>query len=117
MAEIELVDASVITAAPALNANDISGWRDELDHYFLSMQQFAQCEVDEIFMTLAGFSARASEIRSRLVRMQTRVSQSFRTQEIDPFLEECDRQFKLWSRVQAVREMDFKLSYGGGRTT
>lgn len=114
MAAFELEDATVIAAAPALNANDISGWRDELDHYYLQMQQFEQCEPDEIFMALAGFSARVSEIRTRLVRMQTRISQAFRTQEVDPFINECDRQFKLWSRVQAVREMDFKLS---GRTT
>jgi hypothetical protein len=114
MAELELTDGTVIRAAPALNAQDISGWRDEIDHYYLSMQQFEQCETDEIFMSLAGFSARASEVRTRLQRMQTRAATAFRTQEIDPFLEEVDRQFKLWSRVQAVREMDFKLS---GRTT
>src|SRR4051794_4926356 len=101
MAEIELQDATVLTPYVG-GAENVESWRDEIAHYYLSMQQFRECGIDEIFMSLAGMSARASEIRSRLVQMQTRSASSFRTQEIDYFISECDRQFKTWSRVQAT---------------
>lgn len=90
----------------------IDAWRAELDEFYASMQQFESYEVDEIFMRLAAFSARASEIRTNLVRMQSRASNALRTQEIDPFLTECDRQFKLWSRIQAVKTLDWEITRG-----
>lgn len=95
-------------------ANDIDGWRAELDQYFATMREFRMMEPDEIFVALSGFTSRASEIRSRLVRVESRSNQAFRTREIDPFLEECDRQFKLWSRVVSVQSIEAELS---GRTT
>lgn len=111
MAELELQDsASRLVAAAVMQPSDVTGWRAELDHYYISMQQFQQFEPDEIFMALAGFSARASEIRSHLVRQQSRASAAFRTQEIDPFLAEVDRQFKLWSRVVTVRGQDIEMT-------
>lgn len=95
-------------------AEDVSAWRNEFDSYYQQMHLFREMEIDEILMALSAFSARASEIRSQLVRVDTRLHTAFRTKEVDPFLEEVDRQFKLWSRVQSVRDMDFRLS--GGQT-
>src|SRR4051812_39893942 len=84
----------------------IDAVRHELDGYYGEMKDFAGCEPDEIFMKLAGWSARASEIRSQLVRQEGRRAQALRTREVEPFLDEIDRQFRLHSRVQAVREWD-----------
>lgn len=117
MPEFELVgdsyDPQKMFGLPIAPVNDVGGWRQELDAYYVRMRDFGTIETDEIFAELAAFSARASEIRGWLIRSQTRATNSFRTQEIDPFIAECDRQFKLWSRYQAVREMDFRLSGGG----
>lgn len=117
MPEFELVgdeyDPRKAFDLPIAPQNSVEGWRNEVDAYYVRMRDFGTIETDEIFAELAAFSARASEIRGWLVRSQTRASNSFRTQEIDPFISECDRQFKLWSRYQAVREMDFRLSGGG----
>lgn len=110
--ELELAGASPQQARyPAVTSGDaVMVWRDEIFGYFERMHRFASKEQDEVFMDLAAFSARASEIRMRLMQIQSRAAQGFRTGEVDPFLSECDRQFRLWSRVFAVKELDVRLS-------
>lgn len=90
----------------------ISGFREELDSYYQAMLLFNKMDPVEVFQTLSQFSARASEIRMGLMRVDNRKNTSFRTHEIDPFISECDRQFKLHSRIQAIKEMDARLSGG-----
>ena len=99
----------VLAAAPR---NGIAAWRNELDAYYETMRKFEGMDISHVFMSLAAMSARASEIRSLLVRDQGRSANGFRTQEIDPFLSETDRQFKVWSRVQAVTELELRLAGG-----
>lgn len=103
------MDEFVLADAPKTG---IAAWRSEIDGYFETMRKFEGMDISEVFMSLAAFSARASEIRTLLVRDQSRASNGFRTQEIDPFLNEVDRQFKLWSRVQAVTELELRLAGG-----
>lgn len=86
--------------------------RLELDEYYSEMLRFRDMEPDEIFMRLSAYSARASYIRSDIMRAQNRTLTAFRTGEIDPFLTECDRQFKVWSRVFAVTSLDWNLARG-----
>jgi hypothetical protein len=99
------------TALPR-EADLIRAWRAELDSYFARMRNFAALEPDEIFKELSAMSARASEVRGYLVRSQTRLSNTFRTQEIDFFLTEADRQFKLYSRITAIRTLDWEMARG-----
>jgi hypothetical protein len=91
-------------------ANDLAGLRAEVDAYYTAMRGFQDLSLEEVFIQLAGLSARASEIRTNLIRQDRRAFQAFRTGEIDPFLTEVDRQFKVWSRLQSVREMEFKMT-------
>lgn len=91
---------------------DVAMIRGELDAYFRSMQRFGDLEPDQILMVLSSYSARIGELRLQLIRRDTRRSNALRCKEIDPFIEECDRQFKIWSRIVAIREMDFRLSGG-----
>lgn len=90
----------------------VIGAQAELDGYYAQMREFSSVEVTEILMALAAFSARASEIRSVLVRNENRRAQTFRTKEIEPFLEEVDRQFKTWSRLISVRQQEWDISKG-----
>jgi hypothetical protein len=90
----------------------LTAWKTEINQYHRSLVEFSEVEPDEIFIQLAGISARASEIRKDLVRMGRRDSNSLRTQEIDPLITECDRQFKYWSRVVTVRGIDAQLAGG-----
>lgn len=88
---------------------ELKSWRAELDHFYEVMGQFGVNE-DTIFQDLSSMSARVSQMRSLVVRVENKALQVFRTQEIDPFLKECDRQFKLWSRVLTVHQHEWELT-------
>lgn len=85
-------------------------WKSEVDDYHRKLRTFDEVEPDEIFIHLAGITARASEIRKDLMRMNHRAANAFRIHEIDPLITECDRQFKFWSRMVTVRGIDAQLA-------
>lgn len=115
MGDIDWIGQARETKAQESTGNTLLRWRAELAESFSKMQQWEYADVTQIFLELSQFSARASEMRSQLGYPESKSEQSFRTRLIDPFLEECDRQFKIHSRIQSVHEMDAKLS--GGRFT
>lgn len=87
-------------------------WREELDGYYSVMKGFDSLNPDQVLRKLAAMSARFSEIRTQIVRRENVELKKFRTTEIDPFLGECDRQFKIWSRLISVSRMEYDMSYG-----
>lgn len=100
----------VSPAQPELDV--ITRVRAELDGFYVQMRTFGAADPAEVFLTLAAMTARVSEVRSHIVRNESRRSQAFRTREVDPFLDECDRQFKYHSRAQSVRQMEADLTRG-----
>lgn len=102
----------VPTATPVEGVGLVDNWRHELDAYYGVMREFAQMDVTDVLMALSSFSARAAEMRSYLVRRDDRRANALRTKEIDPFLEEVERQFRIHSRLQAVRELEARLVGG-----
>lgn len=88
-------------------------WYDEIDKMHERMQDYPSMDVGEVLAHLAGVSARLSHIRTYLVRYPAGKASRFRTQIIDKTLEEVDRQFKAWSRVLSVRQMEWDISKGG----
>lgn len=112
MGNIEWTSDLKVTELPG---NRLLHWRAEISECFSKMKDFGNADVTDIFLQLSQFSARASEMRSQIGQPESKSEQSFRTRIIDPFIEECDRQFKIHSRIQAIHEMDAKLS--GGRFT
>lgn len=87
-------------------------YRLEMDVFYKKMREFHKKEPDTIFQELAAMTSRFSHIRSKIVRVESKVWQNFRTKEIDPFIEECDRQFKIWSRAFSVRSLDWEMTKG-----
>lgn len=92
----------------------VSQLRKEIDGYYEEMKGFGGQYPDDIFLKLSSWTARMSEVRGRLTRSSKVSANRIRIDEVDPFISECDRQFKFHSRRQAVNEMDFRLA---GRTT
>lgn len=88
-------------------------WLSELDACYDRMEKFKDEEPDEIFSCLSSWTARASHMRSLVNRSESKTDQSFRLKQIDPFITECDRQFKIWSRVFSVIQMDYNMSGRG----
>ena len=87
-------------------------YRKEMDGFFEIMEGFNKTDPSEIFRSIAAMSSRVSHIRSLIVRADSKVWMSFRTKEIDPFLTECDRQFKIWSRAFSVQTLDWEMTKG-----
>jgi len=87
----------------------LDGWLAEIDGYFSIMEKFGEAEPDQIFSYLSSWTARASHMRSMINRSESKIAQGFRTKQIDPFINECDRQFKLWSRVFSVQSLDWNM--------
>lgn len=114
MSDEFVLDGGTSPATPVLDAfrsknNDVVRLRQEMEVYYTQMSQLVGMDPMEVFQTLSSFSARASEIRALCFKLDSRQAQSLRTQIVDPFLEECDRQFKIHSRLQAIRELEFRL--------
>lgn len=86
--------------------------RHEIDGYYRRLRRLNQMDPAEVFQSLSAISARMSEIRTRLIRVEGRKPAKLRTSEVDPLLEEVDRQFKFHSRLQATREMEASLIRG-----
>lgn len=84
--------------------------REEVDDFYSRMRLFPQMEQAEIYMDLAAMSARCSEIRSRVVRTRSQRLNAFRTKELDPLLDELDRQFRTWSRLATVRAQEWDMA-------
>ena len=117
-AEDELFTLRVTGAQPDVRNDPDKDWianmQGELDAYYVLMKQFNLMDTAEVLQQLSSWSARASEMRTQLVRVESRKSNAFRTREVDPFLDECDRQFKIHSRLQSLRELDWKMASGQG---
>ena len=90
----------------------VGGWRAEIDAFYETMQHFNNADMSEILGHLSSFSARMSAVRSQIVRSESRMMNNFRTKEIDPFLEECDRQYKIWSRQLTVLQNEWEMTKG-----
>ena len=114
------VDALVLQEAPSRGVygtvhyvdrgDDVEMIQEELDRYLEDMQGLNALEPDEVFRRLSAWTARASEIRIQASRTDSAASRRLRSEEIDPFIKECDRQFSYHSRIEAVRHTDVRLA-------
>jgi hypothetical protein len=112
---------TVATASPLATHvwNDTVGGsidtvRKEIDDAFDDMKTFYQLEPDEIMRMCGGHSARLSEIRVRIQRTEdwNREWRAVRMNEIEPALDELERQYTIASRLHSVRELDYKMETG-----
>lgn len=90
----------------------LDAWREEISDCYQILKVLVDMDPSDAFRHLSQFSARASEMRSLISVREGREQANFRIKVIDPFLDECDRQFRINSRIQAVKEMDAKLAGG-----
>ena len=77
--------------------------REEITSYHAEMCEFKTYEdIKKILLTLSGYSARAMYIRNAFIRSPVNEIMRFRIDELDPFLNEVDRQFKVFSRLATL---------------
>lgn len=92
----------------------IDSVRAEIDDAFADMKMFIENEPDYIMRIASGHSARLSEIRVKIMRVEDfhREWRSVREREIEPCVTELERQWRNASRLQSCRELDWKMESG-----
>lgn len=86
-------------------------WRPELLGYLKEMFTFHEMDdARDILKLLSAYSARASLMRNLAIRSSINEIIRFRIDEIDPFLVEVERQFKIYSRLITANQFEFDLT-------
>lgn len=83
----------------------------ELDGIALAMRAFAIKQPDQIMRECGAYSARLTELTVLLHRVESQDRQytRVRTQQVEKFLVELDRQFKIASRLVEMLRQDLEL--------
>lgn len=92
--------------------NFIDPLRAELSQYREAMCKLKGQGTRDVLLQLSAWHARAVTMRAQVVRSESRRSNGFRTQEIDPFIEACDFQFRIWSRIQSFDDSEMRMARG-----
>lgn len=92
----------------------IDSIRGEINDAFADMKTFLNREPDEIMRMTSGHSARLSELRVMCMRIEDfyAPARQLRTRELEPVLEELERQWRNASRLFTVRELDWRMESG-----
>lgn len=100
-------------AYPEVNAS-IDVIRKEIDDAFEDMKTFINLEPDEIMRMCSGHSARLSEIRVKIYRIEDfhRQWRPIRVNEVEPALKELESQFNTASRLLSARDLDYRMERG-----
>ncbi len=91
---------------------DLDALRLEINEYYEAMRSFENLDPIDILSRLSAFTSRASQVRFNLIKAESKQIQNFRTKELDPFIGECDRQFKVWSRLLSAYQLEWETSKG-----
>lgn len=83
----------------------------ELDLVAAAIRSFHRKQSDQVMREVAGYSARLTELCVLLHRVEgsDRRYTRIRTQQVERFLAELDRQFKIASRLVEVMRLDLEL--------
>jgi len=119
---IEASQAAVAYAAtpeaPALAAAGALGDREqveaELDTILMTIREFWAQEPDMVMSHVAAITGRLTELEVLLHRVESRDRRykQIRTMQVQKILDECDRQFKIASRLVEVRRQDMDTLRG-----
>lgn len=106
-----LLDTTVVNPIIGLSMDQA---RVEVNDAFEAMQNFLNAEPDDIMRLASGHSARLSYIRVQIMRVEDwdRPWKNVRIREVEPAIEELREQWKNASRLQSVRELDWKMEAG-----
>jgi hypothetical protein len=104
--------------ADALSPPGYLGTRDEiekeLDLIAAAIRVFHRKQPDQVMRECSGYTARLTEMAVLLHRVEasSRHYTRIRTQQVERFIAELDRQFKTASRLLEVQKLDFATIRG-----
>lgn len=108
---IGALDTSILIPEMGGSVDSIRG---EINDAFADMRTFLSREPDEIMRMTSAHSARLSELRVMCMRAEDwyRPARDLRTRELEPTIEELEKQWRNASRLHSVRELDWKMESG-----
>lgn len=108
---ISPLDTTVYNPTIGGSVDDV---RAEVDDAYADMKTFHNLNPDEVMRMAGGHSARLSEVRVLIMRVEdfAREWKSVRTREVEPTIEELKNQYLIASRLHSVRELDWKMEAG-----
>lgn len=88
--------------------------REEINVILEHIQEFINMEPDEIMRFCSGYSARLTELRIKIQRLEdfAPVLRSLRTREVDALIDELKNQYNIASRLESVRALDWEMQRG-----
>ena len=92
----------------------VSKIREEVDVILEHIQEFLNLEPDEIMRFCSGYSARMTELRVKIQRVEdfAPALRTLRTREIDALIDELKNQYNIASRLESVRQLDWEMMRG-----
>lgn len=86
----------------------------ELDGVALAIRSFGLKQPDQVLRESSAYSARLTELCVLLARHESADRQYLRvrTQQVEKYLQELDRQYKLHSRLVEIQRQDLELMKG-----
>lgn len=107
----QMLMSPVDALGPPGHIGDRDEIEKELDLIAAAIRRFHQLPADRVMRECAGYSARLTEMAVLLHRIegQSRQYTRIRTQQVERFLVELDRQFKTASRLIEVSRQDIDL--------
>ncbi len=91
---------------------EIEKAREAMIGFVDEMRGFKKLDPQDVFMKLSEFSATATYYRSTICKREDRKRAAFRTHDIEPFIAEVERQFKIWSRLVSSQNLDWEMTRG-----
>ena len=85
---------------------------NEIDSFYTTLESLNDMDDVQKFENISAMSARASHLRNQLTRAGAKKDSRLdycKTNFIDPFLKEVDRQFRVHSRVFSVSESERQM--------
>lgn len=101
-------ELSALAAAGVLGSREqVEG---ELDAVLVTIRDFWTQEPDQVMGAIAAITARLTELEVLLHRVESRdrAYKQIRTMQVQKILDECDRQFRIASRLIEVRRQDME---------
>lgn len=89
--------------------------RAEIDHAYRDMRDYHTMRPDEVMHSCSKHSARLSELRTRIRRIEDfqRQWEPIRIKELEPVLSDLQYQYTIASRLHSVMEFDWRMETGG----
>lgn len=107
----ELSPSLVANLAPSGFLGTKEEIETELDGIAAAIRTFGVKQPDQVMREVAAYSARLTELTVLLHRQEAKDRQylKVRTQQVDRFLAELDRQYRIASRLVEVMRQDIEL--------